>query len=342
MRRALAVLTLAAGLAVLVHAPAGSRGATPPHVEVRNAALLHVAGGHLWWVGTSCRPTRYSLGSGRLTVSDKRYCLIWPSPNGTRMLAAGTAAAFPAPPGRLAVLSGARLGTVALTPIREDSIHAPAVWSSDGKRALVCVHGRFSPIASLDLVERPWRKTLALSHHCTPALAGNSVLSSTGGTVFENAQRLQIGGALHTGMGHRRLQVTAMAFAQGHLAVAVNAGSVSQIVVIDLSLLALDRKTTTQAVQVYPTKGRVDQVSVSPDGSQLWYQLPTTDKRVLKELDSRVQLGGVPGVADAYAWSPDGRFIAAAQNGAVQVFDRTTGRSATIDTGAVTTLAWTA
>lgn len=332
MTRALAVLTLAAGLAVLVHAPAGSRGATPPHVQVQNAALLHVAAGHLWWVGTSCRPKRYALASGRLTVSTRRYCLIWPSPDGARTLAAGTAAAFPSPPGRMAVLSGDRLGTVALTPIREDDIVPPAVWSSESNQAIVCVTGRSSP-STLELVESPWRTARALSPSCTPALAGNSVLSSDGGSVYQNARRFHISGVLHTGMGHSRLGVTAMAFAQGHLAVAVTAGSRSQIVVID---------TTTREVQRYRTAGPVREIGVSPDGSQLWYLLPTTDKRVLQELDGRVPLGDVPKVADAYAWSPDGRFIAAAQNGAVQVFDRSTGRVATIDTGGVTTLAWTA
>jgi hypothetical protein len=332
MTRALAVLTLVAGLAVLVHAPAGSRGATPPHVEVRNAALLHVAGGHLWWVGTTCRPTRYALASGRLTVSTRRYCLIWPSPHGTQTLAAGTAAAFPAPPGRMAVLSGAGLGTVALTPIREDDIHPPAVWSSDGKLALVCVSGR-SPPTTLDLVERPWRKAVTLSHRCTPALAGNSVLSSgADGTVYKNERRYHINGALGAGMG-QHMAVTAMAFSQGHLAVGVASPTRSKIVVID---------TTTGEVQRFRTIGPVSEIGISPDGSELWYHLPTTDKRILQPLDGRVQLGGVPGVADAYAWSPDGRFIAAAQNDAVQVFDRSTGRVATIDTGAVTTLAWTA
>jgi WD40 repeat protein len=333
MTRALAVLTLVAGLAVLVHAPAGSRGATPPHVEVQNAALLHVAGGHLWWVGTTCRPTRYALASGRLTVSARRYCLIWPSPDGTETLAAGTAAAFPAPPGRMAVLSGASLGTVALTPIREDRIAPPAVWSSDGRLALVCVAGRSAPIATLDLVERPWRQVRTLSHRCTPAFAGNAVLSSSRrGNLYDNNRRYHINGALRAGVG-RHLGVTAMAFSQGQLAVAVARRSRSQIVIID---------TTTREVQRYRTTGPVREIAVSPDGSELWYKLPTTDKRVLLPLDGRVQLGDVPGKADAYAWSPDGRFIAAAQNNSVQVFDRRTGRSATIATGAVTTLAWTA
>jgi hypothetical protein len=332
MRRALAVLTLAAGLAVLVHAPAGSRGATPPHVAVQNAALLRAASGHLWWVGASCRPTRFALAGGSLTISSRRYCLIWPSPDGTRTLAYGTADAFPAPPGRMAVLSGARLGTVVLTPIREDSIQSPAVWSSDGKLALVCVAGTFTPMA-IDLLEQPWRKALTVSHHCTPALAGNSVLSSgPEGTVYENRGRLHVSGALRAGMG-RHIGVTAMAFSQGHLAVAVASPSRWRIVVID---------TTTGEVQRFRTVGPVSEIGVSPDGSQLWYQLPTSGKRALLALDDRVQLGGVPAVADAYAWSPDGRFIAAAQNGAVQVFDRTTGRVATIDTGPVTTLAWTA
>jgi len=333
MTRALAVLTLVAGLAVLVHAPAGSRGATPPHVEVQNAALLHVAGGRLWWVGTTCRPTRYALASGRLTVSARRYCLIWPSPDGTQTLASGTAAAFPAPPGRVAVLSGASLGTVALTPIREDHIVAPAVWSSDSKLALVCDAGRSGPVATLDLVERPWRQARPLSHRCTPAFAGNAVLSSsTRGNVYDNKQRYHINRALSAGVG-RQLSVTAMAFSQGHLAVAVASRSRSQIVVID---------TTIGEVQRFRTTGPVREIAVSPDGSELWYKLPAGDQRVLLPLDGRVQLGDVPGKAAAYAWSPDGRFIAAAQNDSVQIFDRHTGRSATIDTGAVTTLAWTA
>jgi len=303
-----------------------------PHVHVQNAALLHVAGGHLWWVGNSCAPTRYALESGRLTVSAKRYCLIWPSPDGMRTLAAGSAGAFPAPPAGMAVLSGARLDTVALTPVREDRIDAPPVWSSDGKLALVCIKERSASIHSIELVERPWTTAKPLSHSCTPALAGQAVLSSAGSTVYVNS-RPYLTRLLRAGM--RRggpLSVTAMAFAQGNLAVAMSNPRRSRIVIVD---------TTTGSVQRLRTATPVHEMALSPNATQLWYQLSTSNKLVLEELDGRVQLGGVPGVADAYAWSPDGRFIAAAQNGAVQVFDRESGHVATIDTGQVSTLAWT-
>jgi len=334
MTRALAVLTLAAGLAVLVHAPAGSSSATPPapHVDVQNAALLRVAAGRLWWDGNTCAPTRYALASGRLTVSAKRYCLIWPSPDGSRTLAAGSAAAFPAPPAGMAVLSGTRLDTVALTSVREDDIVPPAVWSSDGKLALVCVVAQSAPGPSIRLIKRPWTRTRTVSHRCTPALAGQSVLTSArNGVVYDNNEPY-LKRLFRVGMGRGPLGVTAMAFAQGNLAVAMSNSRRSQIVVVD---------TTTGSVQRLRTAAPVHQIALSPNATQLWYQLATTNKLVLKELDGQVQLGGVPGVADAYAWSPDGRFIAAAQNGAVQVFDRETGRMATINTGAVNTLAWT-
>ncbi len=334
MKRALAVLTLAAGLAVLVHAPAGSSSATRPvpHVRVQNAALLRVAGGRLWWVGSSCAPTRFALRTGRLTVSGKRYCLIWPSPDGSRTLAAGSASAFPAPPAGVAVLSGARLNTVALTPVREDDIAPPPVWSSDGKLALVCISRRSPRRTRIELIEQPWTTALTVSHRCTPALAGQSLLSSARGIVYDDStpylRRL-----FRAGMGGLPVRVTAMAFSQGDLAVAESTPERSQIVVVD---------TTTGSVQRLQTASSVQQMAVSPNGAQLWYQLSNSNTRVLEELDGRVQLGGVPGKADAYAWSPDGRFIAAAQNGSVQVFDREDGHVATIDTGPVSALAWTA
>ena len=119
MTRALAVLTLAAGLAVLVHAPAGSSSAAQPvpHVHVQNAALLHVAGGHLWWVGNSCAPTRYALKSGRLTVSAKRYCLIWPSPDGRFIAAAqnGAVQVFDRESGHVATIDTGQVSTLAWT-----------------------------------------------------------------------------------------------------------------------------------------------------------------------------------------------------------------------------------
>jgi hypothetical protein len=334
MTRALAVLTLAAGLAVLVHAPAGSSRPTrpAPHVRVQNAALLRVASGHLWWVGNTCAPTRYALASGRLTVSPKRYCLIWPAPNGTRTLAAGSAAAFPAPPAGVAVLSGARLDTVALTPVREDDIAPPPVWSSDSKLALVCTTARPAPSPTIELVEPPWTTARSLSHRCTPALAGQSVLSSAHGIVYDNS-RPYLTRLLRAGMGGGPWSVTAMAFAQGDLAVAISNPRRSEIVDVD---------TTTGSVRRLRTAAPVHQMALSPEATQLWYQLSTSSKLVLEELDGRVQLGGVPGIADAYAWSPDGRFIAAAQNDSVQVFDREDGHVATIDTGPVSTLAWTA
>jgi hypothetical protein len=332
MKRALAVLTLAAGLAVLVHAPAGSSSAAPPapHVGVSNARLLRLAGGHLWWAGYGCRPTRYDLGSGRLTVSPRRYCLIWPSPDGTRALAAGTANAFPAPPGSLALLSGPSLGTATETPLREDGIVPPVVWSPDGRLALACVREP-SSTPTIELVEPPWRRALALSNRCTPALAGRAVLASAGGRVFVNGHP-QFGAALRAGLRGRRPEVTAMAFAQGHLAVAEAAGSRSRVVVID---------TTTRSVTAVAIPHRAAQIALSPDATQLWYQAALHGTPELEELDGRVPPGGVPDAADAYAWSPDARFVAAARHGVIQVFDRDTGRMATIHSGPVTALAWT-
>ena len=336
MRRVLALLTLAAALVVLVQAPAGA--GTPhlfehhPPLHLLESGLLRRAGGRLWWVTRDCTATAFDMVRQDVSVAPGRYCQIWPSPGGNLALATDSTGPPPGPPGRLAVLSGRTLHQIALTPLRGDQVVPPVLWSQTGL-ALACIteHGGRTTI---ELLEKPWSTAVALANRCTPALtAAQTLLASAGDAVYENGQNLGISSVLDRGAHGRPVAVTALAATRQGLAVAVSREGDNEVILIDRSSGAVHRIHVPGVV--------VTQIGVSPDGTQLWYKIGAKGDEVLVDLGDQVQPGGVPAAAAAYAWSPDGRYIAAAANGSIRVFDRANGTVATIDAGPVTSLSWT-
>jgi len=335
--RALALLTLIAGLGVLVRAPAGGPGAGPDAAGVQrpavsDAALLRAAGGHLWFVRGGCRASRFAMTTAELVSAPGRYCQIWPSPDGRTVLAPDSTGPPPGPPGRLAVLSGATLRQRALTPLRGDQILPPVLWSPDGRLALACISERASR-TTVELLERPWATVMALAQRCTPTFTGEALLTSAGGAVYENGGRLHLDAALAHGLGGRATAVTALASTANVLAAAVTAGAGRS------ALQVIDR--ASGGVRTIATPLPAAQVGISTDGAELWYRLPRAAASVLVQLRPEPRLSAVPHVASAYAWSPGGRYLAVAAGRSIRVFDRRDGRVAAVASGPVDSLAWT-
>jgi hypothetical protein len=334
VRRLLALLTVISALVVLARAPSGVGtphpfAHHPPHLQ--GAALLTDAGGQLWWVTRQCGAVRFDMVRHGVQEARGRYCQVWPSPSGSIALASDSTGPPPGPPGRLVVLSGRTMRQVALTPLRGDQIVPPVRWSASGNLALACISER-SARTTIELLEKPWTTVVALANRCTPALTdAQTLLASSGDAVYENGQDIGISNLLDRGPRGGHVTVTALAPTPHGVAVATTGPHGSQIVLIDRE---------SGAVRRVPTETSATEISVSPDGEELWYRRGTTGEEMLVELGEPAGIG-VPVIADAFAWSPSGRYIAAASGGSIRVFDRSDGSVATINAGPLASLAWT-
>jgi hypothetical protein len=104
------------------------------------------------------------------------------------------------------------------------------------------------------------------------------------------------------------------------------------------AILVLNREAPDSST--FRTNLRTSHLAVAPDGSAFWYeQAPGQD--VLESLRPGGVPAGAPPIAAAYAWSPDGRYLAVSLQNQVKVFDRRTGATGSVPAIDPRSLTWT-
>jgi hypothetical protein len=86
---------------------------------------------------------------------------------------------------------------------------------------------------------------------------------------------------------------------------------------------------------------------VAPDGRSFWYRRGRNRAVQLVVLAQGPDAGvppvaaGVPALAPAFAWSPDGRYLAVARTREITVYDRVSGNTGVVSGVSADSLAWT-
>ncbi|HEX2588099.1 MAG TPA: hypothetical protein VHL51_07525 [Gaiellales bacterium] len=343
-RWAVAAATLGGAVAVLLVVSSSrppSVGVSETHPPpVRSASLLRRAGGVLWWVTGDCRLYRDAMAGQTLDRAPGRFCRAWPSPDGAVVLAAPGEGRTMPPPGRLEALDGRSLHVAAVTGLPADLVAGPVAWSPDSLLAAGCLTGPEGP--HIALMAAPWSRANPVAGRCSPAFTQVVTMLTTDGTrVFENGFDLHLSGRLARAVdaapgGYRVTAITALPYG---LAVAVHAGRTgvaaspgrSAIVIVDR------RHGTTQEVA---TPGGASELGAPSGGTAIWYRDAGRGRCLLLPL-LRPPPPGLPRVASAFAFSPDGRYAAAAVAGRVVVVDIRSGARGMIPAAGARSLVWT-
>ena len=282
---------------------------------------LREEGGILWWSSTRCKAGALELSSGSVTRIPGEHCRIWPSPDGR--------AALTVTARRSAALDGRGLEYVTLAGEQAVVFHSrgfigsEVAWSADGQRVAVCVGTRSGTV--VDLYRSVPGDREELPGACVPAwlpdggLATSSARPPSVGVDGQNVLSPQKARALLPSVARDgRRAVSALAAGGGRLLAGL-------VAVSDTRLLP-----TAGALAVLRPDGQVDfearlaagilpaAVGLSPDASALWYHEAGDARAVIVSIPggTRVPIFGARWIS----WSPDGRFLAAAQEGAIALY----------------------
>jgi len=348
VRVAVAAATVLAALAVLLGSGTGGHApepAAPVGLPVAGNALLRQAGGTLWWVDGRCGLQRLQLSRFAFRRVPGTHCRAWPSPDGATVLASDddpSPGFGPAP--RLAVLNGRTLERIYLTRLRADAVLAPVTWSPDAVFAAFCYPGDRGQ--EVLLLAAPWRKATVQPGRCHPSYTATSTeLTTDGRHIYEGGSRLQVDTLLEGAVGNpvNGVEVTALAATRDGMLAAVQ-GRLEHGAPGLAAVVAIDRRSG--ATSVVATGGDVTELGVAPDARSFWYR---------QRRDRLVQLvvpdgdrgsepavaAGVPALARGFAWSQSGRYLAVARTHDVEVYDRVSGRRATVAGVDAEALSWT-
>lgn len=345
MRTLASLVTIAAALALLVAVSSPGAGAGPHLADrhpppVRSRDMLRASGGVLWWVTADCRLARLRMSTLRLSRADGRYCRAWPAPDGSVVLAASGTGPTLSPPVRLLVINGTSLRPVAETPVSRELV-GPVAWSPDSLLASVCVSAGPEGVA-VELLSPPWQHTTTVSRRCRPVFTRTAArLTSDGRSIFQGGSDLHLNAVLAGAVGFPAggYRVTALASTPGGLIAAVRARTGGGVEGSRAAMVVVDRGSGTRTVVAVPYGAA--ELGVSPDGRAFWYREAASGVAVLEPLVAGGEPVGLPRRALAYAWSPDGRYAAAADAGHILVVDSRTGAAGIISARQVTSLSWT-
>jgi hypothetical protein len=345
VRTLASLVTIAAALAVLVAVSSPGAGAGPHPADrhpppLRSRDLLRASGGVMWWVTGGCRLVRLRMATLRPSRADGRYCRAWPAPDGSVVLAASGTGPTLSPPVRLVVINGTSLRPVAETAVA-GALVGPVAWSPDSLLASVCVSAGPEGVA-VQLLAAPWQRVTTESRRCRPVFTRTATrLTSDGRSIFEGGANLHLDAALAAAVGRQSgsYRVTALAATPHGLIAAVRARTAGGVQGSPAAIVVVDRRSGTTTATSIPHGA--SELGVSPDGRAFWYRDAASGIAALELLVAGGEPVGLPRRALAYAWSPDGRYAAAAEAGLIRVVDTHTGAAGIISAKQVTSLSWT-
>ncbi|HEY0389892.1 MAG TPA: hypothetical protein VGC71_15740 [Gaiellales bacterium] len=338
--------TVALAFAVLLAVSSPGRVGAPRVAErhpppVRSTDMLRRAGGVLWWVTGDCRLYRLRMAAQAVDRAAGRFCRAWPAPDGGSVMAAPGEGPTMPPPGKLEVVDGHTLRATAVTGLPADLVIGPVGWSPDSLLAAVCVvHTPRTPETAV--LTAPWTRATPVSDRCSPAFTESSTLLTSDGTsVFENGIALHLAGALARSVGSpaRGYRITALTAIPGGLIAGVHIGHTTVAAGAGRSAVLIVDRVRGQREIIRLQRG-VSELGAAPDGSSFWYRDAVRGGVVLMPLH-RPPAPGLPRVARAFAWSPDGRYAAAALGRHVVVVDTRTGARGLVAAAGVRELDWT-
>ncbi len=167
------------------------------------------------------------------------------------------------------------------------------------------------------------------------------MLTTDGSHVFENGFDLHLDGRLAAAVGSvpGRYRVTALTALPFGIAVAVHSGSADVAAGAARSAIVLVDQERRKVTSV-PTADGASELGAAPDGSELWYRDAVHGRCLLLPM-LRPPPPGLPRVAEAFAFSPDGRYAAAATARQVVVVDTRTGARGLVPALNTVSMAWT-
>lgn len=349
MRPVAAVIGLLCALAVLVWSPRAGpaeRVSHEPRLATPATDVLRPARGTLWWVDRNCRIELLRLRSGA-RVGAGGHCHVWPAPSGQLALASRDASQPPSPPGNLQLLARG-LHPVGVIGIRSDAVQPGVAWASNSLLAAVCVR-RGGQEALVQMKFSAPTGTAAPAQHvgdplagrCQPAFtADGRYATSDGRHVFVDGRRLPISHLLMrlTGGGPLDVAVTALAASPAGLVLSVTRRGPER----DGQALLVTVRRDNQVIRIdRPPRGLIDAIGVSSDGAWLWVEYATSGGVRLIPLYAANRPAALPAVTRGLAFSPDGRFVAAALPGELRIVDMRTGRSTSITDVDPISVSWT-
>jgi hypothetical protein len=356
-QRLAAAITLAVAVGVMLVASSqpqpASRPASPagaaapfarhPRVARPDRALLRQAGGWIWWTDEHCHAKGMNLITLRTREAEGLHCRIWPNPQGSVALATVGSPAEAASERRLAVIDlfdPRAVREIATVHHQEGLLASPVSWRADGRAAAFCITTQYGTavirVSAGDLVQREIRGV------CDPAWVNGTRLAVTRkDEVLVGGRALPLGRELARVTHGAPATITALAAEGERLAIGVARSAQFGRLVPPMSLVVSDTSGSA-SISVRPGEsGPFNEVGIAPDGHAAWYLDPDTGRA---SLAPGLRSGGypvdIPRTAFAYAWSPDGRFLAVAAPRDVRLFDWRTGETATISFVSARTLAW--
>lgn len=346
MRLAGAAAVLALALAILALAPGrASDGRTASPTPAAGAAswadspLLRSAEGTLWWVSERCGTGKLVLAERRIVNGPAEHCALYPSPDGSTVLATQSDSDPPSPPGRVVVMD-ATLHARARTDIRADSVYPPISWAPGGALAAVC-ELRTDGLRETMLVDRSGVTQRRLPGLCRPAYLGDDTVAVTDSrNVYVGQAKLHIQSDLAGSIGSRtgRYSIEALAAQRDALFVSV-AHVDGSLVGAPGAVVVFDRRSREARAFTVARGGYATELGISPDATAFWYRSGAANATLVS--NGRVLAPSIPRVAQAFAWSPDGTMLAVAQRSRLEIYELASGRHVTVDVRDLVRLSWT-
>lgn len=304
---------------------------------------LREAGGTLWWSGTDCAAASLRVGSGEVAEMPGEHCRVWPSPDGTSVLAVAERRSAPLAGEGLELVAGpdAEPRVLAHTPGR---IASGAAWSPDGSRVALCLGSRDGTVVDVFAPETGERT--AAPGACFPAFVADGTLAVAGAdgisvqvgdrTVFgpEDAARI-----FPTVPKDARRVVTALAAHGDRLVAGLAVVSPARLLPSASAVVVLEGDRADFIAKLYPARTLPAAVGLSPAGDGMWY---------LDASDGNAVILSVPGgrrfpVFNARwaAWSPDGRYLATASRRGISIVRWPSGEEVAVVPVDASTVFWT-
>jgi hypothetical protein len=306
---------------------------------------LREAGGTLWWSSVDCRAGILELGSGAVARVPGEHCRIWPSLDGSRAVAL-SARRSDALDGRglvYLVPANASERVVAHTP---GTIGSEVAWSPDESSFAVCLATREGTV--VDVLRFLPGGPESLPGGCFPAWLGDGRLA----LAFQRPVSVRVGETQLLGPEDAAQllpsvpegsepAVSALFGLGDHLVVGLAVVSPVRLLPAAAAVVVLGAGGIEFQARLTPAGTLPAVVGLSPTGDALWY---------LDASENRAVLLSVPGgrrlltnlQARWIAWSPGGRYLAAASELGIRILTWPGGEELVVVPVDASSVAWTA
>ena len=275
---------------------------------------LREEGGVLWWSDAQCRAGSLELASGVVASFPAAHCRLWPAPDGSVAVAL-SARRSDALEGRGLVLARDRRG--------EDEVvlgHSPGFlgselsWNPFGSTFAVCFETRRGAVVD---VIAPGQTIGTLEGACSPAWLSDGRLAVARSrplsievdrrVVLDRTQAAELLPSIPRGATRA---VSALGAGDGRVVAGLVAVSGKRLLPYTASLVVLTDSGEIEFTAQLSPDTLPAAVGLSPDGQALWYFDAGERTAAIIAVPGGSRL--LPFGARWLAWSPDGRYLAAA------------------------------